>query len=67
MERKPEESFEEYKVRRAAANKAVKNINANSKGGKKNTRADRPRTVSYAENLRSYFASNALRKLKDKK
>jgi hypothetical protein len=39
MERKPDESFADYKVRRAAANLAVKNINLKARSGGQSARA----------------------------
>lgn len=39
MQRHPNESFAAYKVRRAAANLAVKGINADTKGGSVTSRA----------------------------
>lgn len=70
MERKPEESFEEYKERRAKANQAVKDINNDSRGGSLNVRANRPNkgrvSSSYGESLRAYFAGEALEKIKAK-
>lgn len=71
MQRNPEESFEAYKARRAVANQAVKNINADSKGGNANTRANRPGkgkiSASYAEAIRMHFARKNLAKLKTNK
>lgn len=72
MQRKPDESFEDYKIRRKAANEAVKNINAASKGGKQpNPRVNRPNKgkvwASYGAGLRAHFAKKALEKIKAKK
>lgn len=46
MQRYETESFADYKERRAAANRLVKSINADSKGGSENTRAKRLRPPS---------------------
>lgn len=69
MQRNPEETFEAYKARRALANQAVKNINAESKGGNQpNPRANRPGKgkigASYAEAIRMHFARKNLTKMK---
>lgn len=71
MQRKENESFEAYKVRRAAANVAVKEINkAARNGGKENTRANRPGkgvvAYSYGNTLRAHFAKKRLEEIDSK-
>jgi hypothetical protein len=67
MERKPNETFAEYKVRRAAANLAVKRINHDAKsGGSVSTRAHLRKlkrdagkgaiTGTYGKTLAAHFA-----------
>lgn len=56
MERNANESFADYKVRRAAANLAVKMINSESKGGTSNPRANRMGKGLYGKTLAAHFA-----------
>lgn len=68
MQRKENESFEAYKVRRAVANAAVKEINkATRNGGKENTRANRQGkgvvAYSYGNTLRAHFAKKRLEEM----
>ncbi len=71
MQRKENESFEDYKARRAISNKAVKDINKDSRGGKEDTRANRPGkgivAYSYGNLLRSHFAVRRLEEIKQRK
>lgn len=63
MQRHQDESFSDYKVRRTAANLAVKYINASSKGGsttsRQHLRAGRDNSKhagQYGKTLRAHFA-----------
>lgn len=63
MERKPDESFADYKERRAIANRAVKRINEDSRGGsvtsrqkQRQERDNSKHAGAYGENLRAAFA-----------
>lgn len=75
MKRKENESFEEYKARRAASNLAVKQINKDSRGGNRTSREIARanatylgnKTYSYGELLRSHFARKTLEIIKAKK
>jgi hypothetical protein len=71
MQRNENESFSDYKARRAIANEAVKNINiATKNAGKTNTRANRVNkgvvAYSYGNLLRAAFAKKALEKIRTK-
>jgi hypothetical protein len=66
MERLADESFEDYKKRRAASNAAVKSINAHTKGGNLNTRANRLGIGIYGKALMAHFAKLNLIKLGQK-
>lgn len=72
MQRNENESFDAYKVRRAEANQAVKNINAECKGGKgPEPRFNRPNkgdvNWSYGEGLRRHFARKRAESIQAKK
>lgn len=71
MQRKEDESFEMYKIRRAASNFAVKQINAKTKGGKGNNRDNRlykgVMVASYGEVLRAHFAKKRLELINQRK
>lgn len=71
MERKENESFEEYKLRRSISNQKVKDINKDSKGGKANTRSNRPGkgivAYSYGNMLRAHFAAKRLELITQRK
>lgn len=60
MQRNPTETFVAYKIRRAAANLAVKRINWDSKGGSKNTRAGRVGSGTYGKNLIAAISARQL-------
>ncbi|NHZ94617.1 hypothetical protein [Massilia sp. CCM 8734] len=63
MQRKENESFAAYKIRRAAANLAVKRLNWESKGDTTNVRASRPGKGMFARALSDHFAKAALKRL----
>jgi len=72
MQRNENESFSDYKARRAIANEAVKQINTQAKGGDGvSARYNRPNkgvvAYSYGNLLRDHFAKKALERLKAKK
>jgi hypothetical protein len=61
MERKPNESFEQYKIRRAAANLATKNINRRARSGgatstRKQLRSESNPKGTYGVNIIAKFA-----------
>lgn len=65
MQRKENESFAAYKIRRAAANLAVRRLNWESKGGTANARASRLGKGKglFARTLAAHFAKQALKRL----